>query len=344
MSQRLPSRLYQAYEARGAATLKAAADVARGVHGAGAALTARQSPQAVRGLKQREAQALRLWARRERHILDAAAFERKWRKQGRIGGQENDVYLSANRVFKRNNLSFHLSYADFFDRLALHNLIFPGAPLSFEGFVERQNGLWPIMSQPAVRARQGASRAEVEVFMHRLGFKRIKYDDYRHPEGILVEDLHDENVFIDEEGEVVVIDPVIYLIGARPAGRSVRLQQVHGILRGVRCCRVYNFRRREGNRRRPRERQRRVEGVYEKAGRDRELFRRAAARAGHQVRGLIQVTSGTRTVGADLVSARAGVDQPRPLLLPKRRIEVHWHEPADQTRRTRRTRRRKDAQ
>lgn len=220
MPKRLPSRLHQAYEARGAATLKAAADVARGVHGPGAALTAKQPPQAVRGLKQREAQALRLWARRERHILDAAAFEQKWRKQGCIGGQENDVYLSDNRVFKRNNLSFHLSYADFFDRLALHNLIFPGAPLSFEGFVERQNGLWPVMSQPAVRARRGAPRAEVEVFMQRLGFKRIRHDDYRHPEGILVEDLHDENVFIDEDGEVVVIDPVIYLSGARPAGKA----------------------------------------------------------------------------------------------------------------------------
>lgn len=220
MPKRLPSRLHQAYEARGAAPLKAAADVARGVHGPGAALTAKQPPQAVRDLKQREAQALRLWARRERHILDAAAFELKWRKQGCIGGQENDVYLSDNRVFKRNNLSFHLSCADFFDRLALHNLIFPGAPLSFEGFVERQNGLWPVMSQPAVRARRGAPRAEVEVFMQRLGFKRIRHDDYRHPEGILVEDLHDENVFIDEDGEVVVIDPVIYLIGTRPVGKT----------------------------------------------------------------------------------------------------------------------------
>lgn len=151
--------------------------------------------------------------------MDAAAFERQWRKQGRIGGQENDVYLSANRVFKRNNLSFHMSYADFFDRLALHNLLFPGAPLRFEGFVERWNGLWPVMSQPAVRARRGAAREEVEAFMQRLGFKRIRNDDYRHPEGILVEDLHDENVFIDENGEVAVIDPVIYFTGTRPAGK-----------------------------------------------------------------------------------------------------------------------------
>lgn len=153
-------------------------------------------------------------------MLDAASFERQWRRQGRIGGQENDVYLSANRVFKRNNLSFHLSYVDFFDRLVLHNQLFPGAPLRFEGFVGRRDGLWPVMSQPAVRARRGATRTEVEAFMQRLGFKRIRHDDYRHPEGILVEDLHDENVFIDEDGEMAVIDPVIYLLGFRPAGKT----------------------------------------------------------------------------------------------------------------------------
>lgn len=220
MPQRLPPRLRQAYEVVGAATIQAAADVARGVHGPGAALTAKQSPQAVRSLKLREAKALRSWAKQERLILSAAGFERQWRRQGRIGGQENDVYLSANRVFKRNNLSFHLSYADFFDRLALHNLLFPGAPLCFEGFIERRSGLWPVMSQPAVRARRGATREDVETFMERLDFKRIRSDDYRHPEGILVEDLHDENVFIDEEGEVVVIDPVIYLTGTRPTGKA----------------------------------------------------------------------------------------------------------------------------
>jgi hypothetical protein len=152
--------------------------------------------------------------------LDNAAFEHQWIEQGSIGGQENDVFLEAGRVFKRNNLSFHLSYADFFDRLALHNLLFPGAPLRFEGFVEHQDELWPVMSQPAVRAQRGASRAEVEAFMRRLGFERTRHDDYRHPEGILVEDLHDENVFLDGDGEVVVIDPVIYLVGTRPTGRG----------------------------------------------------------------------------------------------------------------------------
>lgn len=220
MPQRLPSRLHQAYEAGGDPALQAAADVARGVHGAGAALTARQSPQAIRELKQREAAALLGWARKESRLLNNAAFTRRWIAQGSVGGQENEVFLRGNRVFKRNNLCFHLSYTDFFDRLVLHNLLFPGAPLRFEGFVRQEGTLQPVMSQPAVRARRGAVRAEVEAFMRRLGFERVRHDDYRHPEGILVEDLHDENVFIDENDDIVMIDPVIYLTGARPVGKA----------------------------------------------------------------------------------------------------------------------------
>jgi len=153
-------------------------------------------------------------------LLDTRAFEAKWAAQRRIGGQENDVYLEDNRVIKCNNLSYHLSYADFFDRLALHNLLFPGAPLQFEGFLLRSAKLFPVMSQPAVRATRGAHRDEVEVFMRRLGFTRIRNDDYRHPEGILVEDLHDENVFVDQGGDLIVVDPVIYLAWSRPSNKT----------------------------------------------------------------------------------------------------------------------------
>ena len=227
MPQRLPPRLQQAYEASRDRTLQAAADVARGVHGASAAPSARQLPREIRGLKLKEATALREWAHQEQLVLDADEFEQLWQSQDCIGGQENDVFLKGNRVFKRNNLSFHLCYADFLDRIALHNLLFPGARLRFEGFVEHGGEFRPVMSQPAVRARRGAIRTEVEALMQGLGFKRIRNDDYRHPEGILVEDLHDENVFIDENEDIVVIDPVIYLAEARPVGKKSSFSSRH---------------------------------------------------------------------------------------------------------------------
>lgn len=219
MAQLLPPRLLRAYEEACNREIKAAADVARGVHGPGEAPSARQRPSLVRALKLREAEALRAWAEAERRVLSASEFETGWENQGCIGGQENDVYLRGERAWKRNNLSYHLSYADFFDRLVLHNVLFPGAQLQLEGMIQVAGQLWPVMSQAAVRAKRGARRDEVEPFMHRLGFTRTRGEDYRHPEGILVEDLHDENVFIDLDDNLVVIDPVIYLTESRPSSR-----------------------------------------------------------------------------------------------------------------------------
>lgn len=166
-------------------------------------------------------------------MLDALEFEERWREQGCVAGQENDVCLKGRRVIKRNNLVFHLSYADFFDRLALHHLLFPGAPPRLEGFVEHEGMLKPVFSQPAVRARRGASRQEVARLLARLGFTRVSHDDYSHPEGILVEDLHDENVFIDEDGQIVIIDPVIYLVGQRPKSKRPSSARGHPVHRSL---------------------------------------------------------------------------------------------------------------
>jgi serine/threonin/tyrosin kinase-like protein len=221
MAERLPSLLLEAYAASGSTTLRAVADVARGVHCASPPVAGRPPPAFTRSLKLREVEALRQWSTPYGLGWDAAAFDRKWNAQGCVGGQENDVYLEEGRIFKRNNLSFHLSYADFFDRLALHNLLFRAAPLQMEGFVDAGGpSFWPVMSQPAVRAKRGARRDEVAALMKRLDFVRVRNDDYRHPAGILVEDLHDENVFLNLDGEVIVIDPVIYVEPAPPIRRS----------------------------------------------------------------------------------------------------------------------------
>src|SRR5436190_21649608 len=108
MAERLPPRLLQAYAACGDKALCAVADVARRVHAASAALAAQPPPAEVRALKRREAEALLAWSREHDRLIDGAGFEQKWIAQGRIGGQENDVFLEANLVWKRNNLSFHL--------------------------------------------------------------------------------------------------------------------------------------------------------------------------------------------------------------------------------------------
>jgi hypothetical protein len=163
-------------------------------------------------LRIQEAAALKVWAVESGYLLDGAEFERRWREQGEMGGSENCIYYdeATGRVWKRNRIDvFHLSWRQFFDRLLLHSLHFPEAPLRFEGVVEHEGQLDGVLSQPDIVASRGAWRNETEAMMAKRGFIRRSGDDYG-DERLHVEDLHSGNVLVAEDGGLLVIDPVIY--------------------------------------------------------------------------------------------------------------------------------------
>jgi hypothetical protein len=148
-------------------------------------------------------------------IHPSSLFDSAWRDGGEIGGGENQVFLSDNGRFvsKRNNLSYHSSYQEFFERLLLHNWMVPRAMLTFEGFSDSPEGLQPLLSQPVIIAASAAFRSDVEPYMQARGF--VATDErgwnYFHPEkGFVVEDLHENNAVIDIHGQLVIFDPVIY--------------------------------------------------------------------------------------------------------------------------------------
>jgi hypothetical protein len=164
---------------------------------------------AVRGA---EEAALRQHAITEELLHDGAHFELQWKAQGEMGGAENDIIYDelTGLVWKRNRIDvMHLSWRQFFERMLAHNLYFPEAPLRLEGFVESEAGLCPLFTQPDVHAVSGAIRSVVEPFMRERGYARKGFDDY-HSELLAVEDLHEGNVLIDEDGCLHVIDPVIF--------------------------------------------------------------------------------------------------------------------------------------
>ncbi len=188
-------------------------------------------------LKRREQAALLAWAQKDGHLLDSKAFTSAWKTGGKRGETENEVYFDeeAQGWWKRNDLSYHDTYLSFLQRVALHNKTFPEAPLELKGFVadynranpERELMLKPVLFQPHVEIekgnpdQRGATEAEVFRHMTALGYQRIGTHDYYSPDlQIRVEDLHDENVFF-KNGELFVIDPVIYL---DERGKKRRLQ------------------------------------------------------------------------------------------------------------------------
>jgi len=188
-------------------------------------------------LKRREQTALMVWAQKDGHLLDSKAFTSAWKAGGKRGETENEVYFdeAAQGWWKRNDLSYHDTYLSFFQRVALHNKTFPEVPLELKGFVadynranpERELMLKPVLFQPHVEIEKnsdtehGATEEEVFRHMTALGYQRVGTHDYYDPkQQIRIEDLHDENVFF-KNGELFVIDPVIYL---DERGKKRRLQ------------------------------------------------------------------------------------------------------------------------
>ncbi len=173
---------------------------------------------------------LRVWAESKGLMLDDSKFEKEWKKDGQQQGAEHDVYFNPEqqRWFKRNNLSNHGNYLEYFHRLQLHNYRFQEAPVRFEGFVEYEGELLPVTSQEHIEAERGASREEVRLLMEQLGFMPV--DDPTRPNdyvntatGEEVNDLHDENAVIDRDGNVSIFDPVPRMLWESKANRVATL-------------------------------------------------------------------------------------------------------------------------
>jgi hypothetical protein len=130
-------------------------------------------------------------------------------------GAEPSVYLRLDglQVIKTNDAIMHGSWFEFFNRLALHNWIFPETAYELVGFTEiDKNALAAIVSQQYLFGDKGAIREEVESDMLLRGFRRTRNDDYYHSElGIIIEDLHDENVLRTAiPGLLLYFDPILY--------------------------------------------------------------------------------------------------------------------------------------
>ncbi|MCF7688032.1 MAG: hypothetical protein K9M98_06935 [Cephaloticoccus sp.] len=210
-SDRLAARQTEAIAAAGGSPFEAALAV---IAGFPAAVCPNLRPAAGHNaaLRAQEATALKAWAVQTNHFHDGDTFDRRWREQGEMGGSENDIYYeeASGLVWKRNRIEvFCLSWRQFFDRILLHDFLFPEAPLRFEGVLEHEGALHGVCSQPDIVAKRGAWRDETETMMQARGYRRRSNDDY---EGLLllVEDLHEGNVLVDENGRLIVIDPAIF--------------------------------------------------------------------------------------------------------------------------------------
>jgi hypothetical protein len=154
------------------------------------------------------------------------------------------TYLKRNPAAGQGHYvgGMHNTWTDYFVRLALHRLMFPDTAYRLIGFTQDPQGetlpaskfsiedwmnnpsgkfvpetkgappkLYAVVEQPAIRGTP-TTRAQVEEEMKRMGFIRTRDDNYYNPAtGVIVEDLHDENVVVRENGKLAIFDPIIYL-------------------------------------------------------------------------------------------------------------------------------------
>jgi Serine/Threonine/Tyrosine Kinase found in polyvalent proteins len=80
---------------------------------------------------------------------------------------------------------------------------------------KNDNVLYAVVEQPFVKATQKTNLALVKQFMQANGFVNTRNNDYYNPQwGIILEDLHDENV-LTQNNILYFIDTVFYVVSPK---------------------------------------------------------------------------------------------------------------------------------
>jgi hypothetical protein len=127
-------------------------------------------------------------------------------------GAEQKVYLKdTESVLKINDSIYYNSWKDYLYNLLLHNYFFPDTAYDLIGFTKDNDILYAVVQQSYVSITANTDLEQVKEFLTLNGFKNNRNNDYYNSDlGIILEDLHDENVLTRNE-VLYFIDTVFYL-------------------------------------------------------------------------------------------------------------------------------------
>ena len=158
-------------------------------------------------VKKQETEKLELYISRQSLWIDDIDFS-----QYVSEGAEQKVYLKdSEHVIKLNDAIYYTSWKDYFFNLLLHNYFFSDTAYELLGFTKENQVLYAVVQQPFVEITETTNLQQVRDFMIRNGFENNRNNDYRNLDlGIILEDLHDENV-LTRNDVLYFIDTVFYL-------------------------------------------------------------------------------------------------------------------------------------
>jgi hypothetical protein len=157
----------------------------------------------------------------EKALKDFAASNNLYFNAQRLGnyiteGAEQKVYFNeaSQSLYKTADAIFYVSWTDYFNNLLLHNYFFPDTAYTLEGFIDVDSKFSVVVKQPLVLQTEATNLESVKSYLLQNGFVHKKNNDYYQPYlGIILEDLHDENV-LTNSGVLFFIDTVFYLTEA----------------------------------------------------------------------------------------------------------------------------------
>lgn len=132
-------------------------------------------------------------------------------------GGESKVYFEASTksVIKFNDGIYYATWLEFFNSVVVHNLLFSNTAYSFLGFIETEDVLQAMLRQPFVTSSDAVDLSDVKKLLAYNGFEnRLRNgqptNNYYNKElGLILEDIHDENVIVNSD-TLFFIDTVFY--------------------------------------------------------------------------------------------------------------------------------------
>lgn len=129
-------------------------------------------------------------------------------------GSENEVYasLDSKYVFKLNDFRYSDDNLNpFFERMHIHNLLFPDCAYELIGFAEnRDKKICAVLCQPFIVAQREALQQEIDEEMQRLGFHKEMDEGYFTNNDYDIFDAVPNNVLMGEDGHLYFIDTIIF--------------------------------------------------------------------------------------------------------------------------------------
>lgn len=125
-------------------------------------------------------------------------------------GNENDTYVSNDVIYKVNNLLNSGSIISLFEKVRIHNEIFPDTFYqlhAFTGFDGRT--IMPILRQDLVKDAEPTPQIAIDTYMAALGFNREDVVGRYSNTDYIVWDLIPRNVLRDRDGDIFIVDAEI---------------------------------------------------------------------------------------------------------------------------------------